>query len=342
MATPEDEKNERQRLDQALAKLAEITPESLVRREELGAALSFESGAPYFSRTLKLFRDLANCSLDGLPHAALRPLADVATDALTRFEAIRSFSIEKYPQNSIQQRDTFINEIRDYHDTVYQVVTPHIAYSVRKGTDFEALEREARETLKNIKSVQEDQIRSQKALEGEVNAIVESIRRAAAEVGVAQHSIHFKGESDYHAKASLRWLIATVGIAVATLGFGGYTVWYYSTLSTPLDSGQSIQIAVAKIIIFTVLYFAMIWGGRNYRAHRHNYVVNKHRQNALSTFEAFVKAATDDQTKNAVLLQSTQAIFAPQVSGYLGKETEGQPSSQVLEIIRGAVSRDKG
>lgn len=63
MATPEDEKNERQRLDQGVAKLVETAPESLVRREELGASLSFESGVPYFAKTLKLFRDLAACRL---------------------------------------------------------------------------------------------------------------------------------------------------------------------------------------------------------------------------------------------------------------------------------------
>lgn len=342
MATLEQESAERQRLTEALRKLAEITPESLVRREELGAALCFESGVPYFSRTLKLFRDLGNCSLDGISFAALKQVANGATEALGYFDAVRNFSIEKHPQNTIQARDEIINQVRDKYDSVYQVVTPQIAYSVRKGTDFEALEREARQTLQNIKTTQEEQIKSTKALEGEVNGIVDSIRRAAAEVGVAQHSIHFKSESDCHAKAGFWWLVATVFIAVFTLAFGGYTVWYYSTRSVALDSAQSLQLAVAKIILFSVLYLAMVWVGRNYRAHRHNYIVNKHRQNALSTFETFVKAATDEQTKNAVLLQATQSIFAPQVSGYLGKESEGQPSSQVLEIIRGAVSREKG
>lgn len=342
MATPEQEKAERQRLDETLRKLSEITPQSLIRREELGQALSFESGIPFFERTLKLFRDLANCSLDGASYTAIKQLADVASNALTHFNAVKEFSIEKHPQNTIQARDGLIGQVRDYYDSAFQIVTPQIAYAVRKGTDFEALERDARETLRNIKAVQEEQIKSIKALEGEVKGIVDSIKRAAAEVGVAQHSVHFKSESDYHANAGFWWLVATVGIAAVTLGFGGYTVWYYSSHPVSLDGAQSLQLAVAKIVVFSVLYLAMVWVGRNYRAHRHNYIVNKHRQNALSTFETFVKAATDDQTKNAVLLQSTQAIFAPQMSGYLGKETEGQPSSQVLEIIRGAVSRDKG
>jgi hypothetical protein len=64
------------------------------------------------------------------------------------------------------------------------------------------------------------------------------------------------------------------------------------------------------LVVLSVFYFAMVATSRNYRAHQHNWTVNKHRQNASSTFETFVKATTDDQTKNAVLLYAAQAIFA--------------------------------
>ncbi len=96
-----------------------------------------------------------------------------------------------------------------------------------------------------------------------------------------------------------------------------------------------------KLIIFSVLFAALIWVGRIYRAHRHNYIINKHRQNALSTFETFVKAASDEQTKSAVLLQATQCIFSPQHSGYISKESEPSTYPQVLEIIRGISGSQK-
>jgi len=66
--------------------------------------------------------------------------------------------------------------------------------------------------------------------------------------------------------------------------------------------------------------------------------VNQHRQNALSTFETFVKAAADDQTKGAVLLQATQAIFTPQVTGFIAQESDSGGPAQVLEIFRSASS----
>jgi hypothetical protein len=74
---------------------------------------------------------------------------------------------------------------------------------------------------------------------------------------------------------------------------------------------------------------------RNYAASRHNLVVNRHRQNALSSFETFVKGAGDQQTKDAVLLQATQSIFVPQDSGFIRGESTPQPGSQIIEILRG-------
>ncbi|HUO14726.1 MAG TPA: hypothetical protein VMX38_07050 [Verrucomicrobiae bacterium] len=151
------------------------------------------------------------------------------------------------------------------------------------------------------------------------------------------------------------WLIATLILALAS----GYLAWvnYSRTMdvfmsvakqtlgggaekSAPAENAAvTVQLALAKIIAFSILLSAVLWSGRIYRAHRHNYVVNKHRQNALSTFEAFAKATEgDNATKNAVLLQATQCIFSPQTTGYLPQEKEPEGSTQILEVIRGVAS----
>jgi len=79
---------------------------------------------------------------------------------------------------------------------------------------------------------------------------------------------------------------------------------------------------------------ATFWAGKTYRAHRHNAVVNRHRQNALTTFQTFAQAASEEQTKNAVLLQATQCIFSPQQTGYIQSDNDTPGIPQVLEIVR--------
>ena len=77
------------------------------------------------------------------------------------------------------------------------------------------------------------------------------------------------------------------------------------------------------------------------KAQLHNYVVNKHRQNALSTFETFVKSTDDNDTKNAVLIQATRSIFSPQHTGFSAQEGESSTSPAIHEIIRNVIGSSK-
>ncbi len=98
---------------------------------------------------------------------------------------------------------------------------------------------------------------------------------------------------------------------------------------------------VPRLVIVTLLSTALIFCIRNFSAMMHNLIVNRHRQTALTTFQVFVSGTGDEGTKNAVLIQSTQAIFAPQPSGYLKTDQEMPQMNQVTEIIRGATGKDK-
>ena len=103
-------------------------------------------------------------------------------------------------------------------------------------------------------------------------------------------------------------------------------------------------LTIAKVIGFSIVLSFFVGALRTYRAQQHNYIVNKHRENALKTFEAFVSAAGSDQEiKNAVLLEATRTVFAPQVSGFIHQESEPDTrSAQVIEIVRKLGGRGDG
>ena len=52
------------------------------------------------------------------------------------------------------------------------------------------------------------------------------------------------------------------------------------TDSTP----DAIQLAVAKVFVFAAVSYAVYLCARNFLAHKHNAIVNRHRQNALLTY----------------------------------------------------------
>src|SRR5437016_3224066 len=144
MATLEQEQSQRTALKGLLDQLIGIDPNQLVRADVLGQELSFESGLQVFQRTLGLFKDLAECSLDNVSFETLRELTSHAQQALNQFQQIQKFSVAQNPSNPKQVRDSLIEQLRDHWHSYYSAITPHIAYSIRRGTDFDALEREAR------------------------------------------------------------------------------------------------------------------------------------------------------------------------------------------------------
>jgi hypothetical protein len=336
MATFEQEQEQGKKVESILIELNKIKPESLIRTDELGKALSFESGLPVFERILGLFKDLSEVRLDNAPFEVLNQLTNLAQQALNQFQKIQKFSVQQNPSNPAQIRDQLIEQLRDQWNAYYGTITPHIAYAIRRGTDFDSLEREARGTLSLQNQIVTDLQTEKDQILSEMKGALEQVRRAAAEAGVAQHAIHFKTEAELYRKQAYLWLGAVCAFGVLTI------IYAYSSVGPELHEiaatgpiGKLVPIAISRVIVISILVYGLVWSARNYTTSRHNFVINRHRQNALSTFETFAKASSDKQTKDAVLLQATQSIFAPQSSGYVKGESEPQPGGHIIEIMRG-------
>lgn len=99
-----------------------------------------------------------------------------------------------------------------------------------------------------------------------------------------------------------------------------------------------LQNVFTKGFLLTLIYFVLNRFSKNYTAQKHLEVVNRHRQNALDTFDAFVAAAGSNQeTKDAVLLAATSAIFDANHSSYLPTKTKGSDSANpIQQVVRTA------
>ncbi len=161
---------------------------------------------------------------------------------------------------------------------------------------------------------------------------MQAAKDAAAKIGVAQFATQFEELASDHSESGKHWLVATGVLGILTICVAILSV-YFILPAGELSEPGTIQKIITKLVIISILYFAALWASRNYRSHRHLSVVNKHRQSALATFETFVKAANDEQTKNAVLLEATHCIFSPATPGYLGAEEE-VPANRIIEILK--------
>lgn len=339
MANQQQEQQSRTTLETVLKKIIAHDEEKLMR-EDLGADLNFSKGRAEIHRAVALYRAFAAINLELLPYTALQAAQVCANEIASTLDAIATFSLAKHQNSPLQSRDALIQQAMDNYDKAYKELAPHIAYSIRKGTDFGQLEKEAKDALAIVRETQKQMESEMTTGRSQAEATLETIRKAAAEAGVAQHAIHFKDEADGHGKIAEKWLKASGWVAGGLAAFLLLNVLYYAFRTVTMTAEQTAHLVVMKLALFSLLTYVLVWTSRVYRSHKHNEVVNRHRQNALGTFQAFAKAAeADQQIKHAVLLQATQCVFTAQPSGYLGQEGEAQP--KVLEIVRDVISPDK-
>ncbi len=322
-------------LKAVLKSICEIDAESLVRKNSLGD-LNFEEAKPFLERNIDLFKGLLLCDLSLLPVAVANELNSISNVFLGELHQIKAFSLQD--PNALSLNQQYTQRSKDSYQDYFLIITKYLPYLKNKNNNIDSLKNELQQTINETKIIAENETKLLKqnieTAQRETDEILRAIKNVAGKAGVSQHSTLFADESTAHGRVAENWLKATIIIALITIIFAAYSVYFYTNTSLNLNATQNTQLAIVKIIGFALLFYILKWTAKNYAAHRHNQVTNKHRQNALSTFEAFVKASEDVGTKDAVLLRSTETIFSAGQTGYLIEDKESAPNTQVLEIFR--------
>jgi len=230
-------------------------------------------------------------------------------------------------------RDALVQQLLAHVDAVFTQLSPQIPYLAylrgdvdRNITALTGAVSEANTIVSDAKN--SIQIRTQ-----EIEQLAVTAREVAAKSGIAIFRKDFVDEANAHATSAGNWLKATTGLAVTTVVI---SLAYLGFVPHPTNAFELAQVLTSKILLLATLISATVWCGRLYRTSKHQEAVNRHRANALLTFQAFSQAASDDMTRNAVLLETTRSIFAHAPSDYI---SEGQASSdgglKVFEMVRG-------
>ncbi len=330
MATQAEHKIIVEDLQNSLKTVLTITVEQLTREVELGNQLSFKKGEELFVRILELFKKVSSVDLSTIPYSMLTNFQGQLNHAISIFDQIKSFAVNT--NNPIGVRDSLIAQLEAQFDSYYTMALPILSTGLLNTNDLSLERAKLTKVLVEVETEREKARKEAEVYLKEIESTLDKARQAAVEVGVAQHNMIFRLESDEHKKLANTWLKWTIFvlIAITLIGFALLFV-------IPDNTGASylVQFTVTKIVILTSLFYALSICSRNYKAHKHNSILNKHRQNALNTFETFSKAAGGDtQTKNAVLLEATHTIFSNQQTGYLNTDNDGDSPNKIIEIIK--------
>ena len=147
----------------------------------------------------------------------------------------------------------------------------------------------------------------------------------------------FANQVGQHKTGAWIWLGGTV---ILTFVFGGIFWWLLKDLEPAGGQLSTIlQNLFTKGFFLSLIYLLLNRSIKNYTAEKHLETINRHRQNALATFEAFVEAAGENrETRDAVLLAATDAIFDANQSGYLSVRTSRSDNAgPIQQVVRAIV-----
>ena len=344
--------------------LALLVPEELARRE-LGQ-LGFESELAEFKTMQAFMRRIATCSWNGVPAQIIQEVTSKLGELNNPIIRIKAFTVIRTGVDLVTDRQRIALDFLSKWQNVYSTIAPHLCYAEivdsRENQKIETLAKTVAQSDEAIKALASDvqeimsrptaevEKRAQSAMAAADNAkiaaekelerikgLAEDVEKLARQSGVTEQTVHFKKLADNYRIGALAWLGASV-----IVGVGLYQ--YVANLDLPSTTNPTamVSIVLPRLVIITLLSTALIFCIRNFSALVHNVIVNRHRQTALATFKTFANSTDDPATRNAVLVQSTQAIFAPQPSGYLKTDTEIPQMSQFTEIVRGVTGKDNG
>lgn len=198
---------------------------------------------------------------------------------------------------------------------------------------------EAKTHLDKVKKESQDQFDS-------VKESLAILTNKARELGVTKYSDVFKKQAETYSTSSYYWLVAVTIFFIAICLGAALVLYNPITRDGATDETllvvNVIQIGLAKIIVASTLFYGLAVSVKNFRAYRHNEILNKHRQNALETFEAFSNSAVDTQTKSAVLVEATHSIFGHQITGFSTSDKDSDVSSKIIEILKPQITSSQG
>ncbi len=282
--------------------------------------------------------ELRTASVRIVPDDAVSNATSCMVNIREIFGQIEAFSLVGDPTSA---RDSIANNFRNtYHQIVSYIGLwlPLLALQSGQMENWSAVMKriggEATKILQDTKQV------SEKGLK-DIEAAVEAARAAAGKAGAAEFTHEFRQEAAVVEKRSKTWLWPAGVFAALALILSGSLM-----LGVSIEEPKSIYEAVyrlgGRLITISVLFYAAIWSGRISLANMHLANVNKHRAISLQTLQAFRQAASDEVSKDAVVLEAARAVYENVPSGFIGKHvSDKQGGSRILELIR-SIDRKSG
>lgn len=322
-------KDQTDKLAETLEECLGYDQDELISRASWGS-ITFEDAAHDFSRIFSIAKHLSVLPTDQLTDNAINDIQAKLVQVNKFLQSVDSFSLDQ--ENPTQARNSLLTQIHTVADQFYASSSQWIPFLAYQKGDVAKNIEQLTESVSEGQRIADAARADIEAKNKEIEKIITQAREASASAGAAVFTQDFLQEAKDQNEAANKWLIAASVFAIITL-ISAFFMWAYpESKLTPAEITQKLG---TKIAILAILFTVTVWCGRIYKALRHQASINKHRGLSLKTFQAFSAAAAEASTKDAVLMETTRAIFAVGATGFLdGKAGRDDSSTRMIEIVQ--------
>ena len=318
-----------EKLMQLLGEMTENNIEDLIYDKDWGS-INFESAKADLGRLFSLCNHFKVLPLDQLPADIANQITTEATPISQTVNNIREFTIEQANPSGI--RDQYVNEVTANVDRFYKFAHIYVPYLAYQKGEIQNNIRQLTSSVTDARELLENSETDVTKKSEEINKIIQAAREASASVGVAHFTADFEAEAKVMEGQAKTWLSTTSVLAGLSLLSAIYFLFATPDLTT---AASAIQYVSSKILILVLLLTATLWCGNLYKAAKHQAAANKFKGNSLKTFQAFVNATNDDGIRDAVLVETTRAIFSESATGYITNDRSGtEKSTKIVEVVK--------
>lgn len=322
-------KEEIEKLLNLVNEITDLDIDELIYDKNWGS-INFEAARDDLSRLYALCNHFKVLPLDQLP-------SDISIQMVTQGDPIRqtvanikNFTIEQANPSGV--RDQYVASVKNNVDQFYKFAHIYVPYLAYQKGEIQNNIQELTNSVTQAKTLLSDAKITVTEQRSQIDTIIQAAREASASAGVAHFTIDFLSESQNMEKQAKNWLIATIVLASMSLIFAIYFLTANPDLST---TAKVVQYVSSKIFILVLLITATLWCGNLYKAAKHQSAANKFKGNSLKTFQAFVKATDDNSIRDAVLIETTRAIFSESATGYISTDGfSSEKSTKIVEVVK--------
>lgn len=329
--------------------------DKLARTNELGTSMGFAEIVEYAEDTREVFNNFNNELLEKLPQNYCQQILGKLKDFESLLGSVMAFDVNQ--GNAAQARENLVHQFKDFSIKIKQQLAPHIAYILGlkantsdlyeielekiklKEKEFENLinkkEIELKNTLDKVNKTQDEleQVKS------EFSEISRKLQEDAGKASTSKEAIHFKQEARNYIITSYINLTIIILLSICLIATLFAINYFLIPDNADPNKFTALNYMTNKILIIGLIAYLLKTSVKSYLSSLHNSTVNRHRQNALLTYDTLFNGAHSPETKDKILEAASACIYSHQETGYV-KQSAGNNNS-LMEIVPKTIIQTK-